>query len=177
MNKNRDKIWHIARFLSLIILILSFILSLFKQDLIKIIILIIYLLLYFITNDIKKLLSLIIKVSTLIISILFFKFISNLFYSKIIEFSFLNEISKLINQILNIANSILFSSIFFKLIPINSLSQFENLNNFISKLKLNELKGKKIESIKINSISSFFAYIISESYKIYYQEENNIKNN
>jgi len=176
MNKTQDKIWRIARFLSLIILISSFVLSIFFKNQIKVIILIIYLLFYLLTNDIKKLLSLIIKVSTLILSILFFKFISNFFYSNIIEFHFINEISNLINQMLNITNSILFSSLFFKLIPINSLSSFENLSNFISKLKLNELKEKKIGNIKIKSLSSFFAYIIDESYKIYYQEENNSKN-
>ncbi|HPC37914.1 MAG TPA: hypothetical protein PLF21_01250 [Exilispira sp.] len=78
------------------------------------------------------------------------------------------------NQILNISNSIFFSALLFILIPPNSISLIKDINNFISNLKLNELKSKKIDGIKINSISSFFAYLIDESYKIYYQKEKKI---
>lgn len=171
MNKIRDKIWHIARFLSLIILILSFIFSLVNEKSIKIYILISYILFYGLFKNIKSLISILTRLIILILSIIFFKLFSSLFYYNLLKPDLISETINMTNQILNISNSIFFSALLFVLIPQNAISSIKDINNFISNLKLNELKSKKIDGIKINSLSSFFAYLIDESYKIYYQKE------
>lgn len=169
MKFNKGKIWFITRFFSLISFISIFIISFFVNKNLKLIILFFYVISLLIISKVKKTINLLIRIIIISFSILFFKFFTLIVSYKFSEINFLLELNLILNQILNISNSIIFSFIFFKLFPFQNilkLDKFDMILETIKEVTKNNFKNKKI---KITNISSFFSYLIYESYLIFYK--------
>ncbi len=171
---DKDKIWHLARFFIFFINFSIFLYSIFSPIYLKIIILVFYLSIYIVIFKFKRFLNLLFKSSFLIISIVFFKFFTSLFYGNLKTIDLSVDSNLLIIQILNILNSILFSSFLINFLPLKENDKIKNFKSLISQIK--EIGIKSIvninkEKIKINNLSSLFSYIIYESYLIFINNE------
>ncbi|MFN3412342.1 MAG: hypothetical protein ACK4YF_09310 [Exilispira sp.] len=161
MDDVKLKVWHLARFSLLLIIITIFIISLIYQSLIKSIIFSFFIFFIFILKGFRKSLSLIVKLLLVFIPIIFLRSFTFLVYGKLKSIILINEMQKLSIQFLNISNSILFSSLFFHLAPVKNPIPIESMDKIIKDI------DKK--SFKIKSISSIFAYLIYECYKSFYK--------
>ncbi len=168
----KGKIWNYIRFITLVLITIFFLFSLFQLIKYKILVLIILFLLIILFYDLKKVINLLIRIIILNISIIICKFIALLFSTNFKEINFFVEFIKIANQILNISNSILLSSIIFKVLPLKNFEKLNFLENFMFNIKSLTIEKFKEEKINIKSIPSFFAYIIYESYKMYYIKQN-----
>lgn len=167
----KGKIWHYARFLSLIILIFFFFYSLFSDIKIKLIFFSSIAILSLILSKLQKYISILFKIFLLSISIIIFKFVSNFFSYGLSNFQNHLEFDKLTAQILNISNSLFFSYLFFKIYPIKNINSLNSINNLVENISRLTYKKIKDEKLKIKSISSIFATIIWESYEIFFSDE------
>jgi len=99
---------------------------------------------------------------------------TDLFVNKSIDFAFIKtQFTLLVEQILNISNSILFSNIAFKLIEKEKFSRVKKIYSFANQIvRDGRDKLSTIKKFKVKYLSYFFAYIIEDAYNIFYKDEN-----
>lgn len=150
--------------------------------LLKIFVFLIFAIFMFFIDNIKVSLNIIFKITILVISIILLKLISilfngqirtDLFVNKSIDFAFIKtQFTLLVEQILNISNSILFSNIAFKLIEKEKFGRVKKIYSFANQIvRDGRNKLSTIKKFKVKYLSYFFAYIIEDAYNIFYKDE------